>query len=101
MINVNDCSALIVSRLLNILRVCASIDGASMQDIDGDIGQEDSWAVISAYFEEKGLVRQQLDSFDEFMQTSAQEIVAESPDLLIKPQRQYAPDVQNATVQQV
>ena len=57
--------------------------------------------MISAYFEEKGLVRQQLDSFDEFMTTSAQEIVAESPDLLIKPQQQFAPDVQDASVQQV
>ena len=37
------------------------------------VSQEDSWAVISAYFEEKGLVRQQLDSFDEFIQNTMQE----------------------------
>jgi hypothetical protein len=30
------------------------------QVVDDDINQEDSWAVISAYFEEKGLVRQQV-----------------------------------------
>lgn len=29
-------------------------------------------AVISAYFEEKGLVRQQLDSFNDFINTSLQ-----------------------------
>ena len=70
-------------------------------ELGGDIGQEESWAVISAYFEEKGLVRQQLDSFDDFMTTSAQEIVAESPDIVIKPDIQYAPDVTDTSVQQV
>ena len=31
--------------------------------------------VITAYFKEKGLVRQQLDSFDEFIQNTMQELV--------------------------
>lgn len=44
---------------------------ANYQDLP--VSQEDSWAVISAYFEEKGLVRQQLDSFDEFIQNTMQE----------------------------
>lgn len=30
--------------------------------------QEACWIVINSYFDEKGLVRQQLDSFDEFIQ---------------------------------
>ena len=34
--------------------------------------QEDAWAVISAFFEDKGLVRQQLDSFNEFINASMQ-----------------------------
>jgi hypothetical protein len=34
--------------------------------------QEDAWAVISAFFEDKGLVRQQLDSFNEFINSSMQ-----------------------------
>ena len=33
------------------------------------------WIVISSYFEEKGLVRQQLDSFDEFIQMNVQVIL--------------------------
>ena len=37
--------------------------------------QEDAWVVISSFFEEKGLVRQQLDSFNEFIQHTMQEIV--------------------------
>ena len=46
-------------------------------DEDGaqEIGQEDAWTVISSFFEEKGLVRQQLDSFNEFIQHTMQEIV--------------------------
>lgn len=31
----------------------------------GQISQVDAWAVVRAYFDEKGLVRQQLDSFNE------------------------------------
>ena len=31
--------------------------------------------MISSYFEEKGLVRQQLDSFDEFIQMNVQVIL--------------------------
>ena len=34
--------------------------------------------MISSYFDEKGLVRQQLDSFDEFIQMSVQRIVEDS-----------------------
>lgn len=56
-----------------------------------DITQEDAWTVISSYFEEKGLVRQQLDSFDEFIQNSMQEIVDESADIEIRPESQHNP----------
>ena len=48
-------------------------------------------AVISAYFEEKGLVRQQLDSFNDFINTSLQEIVDENAILTITPQKQHQP----------
>ncbi|KAI7983659.1 DNA-directed RNA polymerase II subunit RPB2 [Camellia lanceoleosa] len=64
----------------------------SYNDEDEDeITQEDAWAVISAYFEEKGLVRQQLDSFDEFIQYTMQEIVDESADIEIRPESQHNP----------
>lgn len=36
-----------------------------LDPLEEDISQEDAWVVISSYFSEKGLVRQQLDSFDE------------------------------------
>jgi DNA-directed RNA polymerase II subunit RPB2 len=65
-------------------------DAEEARDED-EITQEDAWAVISAYFEEKGLVRQQLDSFDEFIQNTMQEIVDESADIEIRPESQHNP----------
>lgn len=47
---------------------------------------QDSWAVISAFFANKGLVRQQLDSFNEFVNTSMQEIIEEGGRLEVEPQ---------------
>lgn len=46
--------------------------------------QEDCWTVISSFFEEKGLVRQQLDSFDEFVQNTMQELVDENSNLVLQ-----------------
>ena len=62
-------------------------DGMDIDDIP--VTQEDSWAVISAYFEEKGLVRQQLDSFDEFIQNTMQELVDSSGDIRVSPELQH------------
>ena len=47
-------------------------------EITSELWQEACWIVISSYFDEKGLVRQQLDSFDEFIQMSVQRIVEDS-----------------------
>lgn len=58
---------------------------------DDVVMQDDSWAVISAFFKEKGLVRQQLDSFNEFINTSMQEIVDENAEITVKPQSQHNP----------
>jgi DNA-directed RNA polymerase beta subunit len=61
---------------------------AAEEDDENDenipVTQEDSWAVISAYFQEKGLVRQQLDSFDEFIQNTMQELVEDSSSLRVR-----------------
>ena len=51
------------------------------EEISNEIWQEACWIVISAYFEEKGLVRQQLDSFDEFIQMNVQRIVEDAPQI--------------------
>jgi DNA-directed RNA polymerase II subunit RPB2 len=60
-------------------------------DLSEEIDENDAWAVISAYFEDKGLVRQQLDSFNEFINTSLQEIVDENASITVVPQNQHQP----------
>lgn len=45
--------------------------------------------MINAYFDEKGLVRQQLDSFDEFIEMSVQRIVEESPRIELQAEAQH------------
>ncbi|KAG8965582.1 DNA-dependent RNA polymerase II [Tulasnella sp. 419] len=58
-------------------------------DENGNIGQEDCWTVITSFFDEKGLVRQQLDSFDEFVQNTMQELVDENADLILDQGNQH------------
>ena len=53
-------------------------DEGDNAEIAPDLWQEACWVVISSYFDEKGLVRQQLDSFDEFIDMSVQKIVEDS-----------------------
>ena len=57
-----------------------------------EINQDDAWAVITSYFEEKGLVRQQLDSYNEFAENTMQEIVEECAHVEIVPVSQHRPD---------
>jgi DNA-directed RNA polymerase II subunit RPB2 len=47
--------------------------GLEINDDDNKmITAEDCWDVIEAFFRDKGLVSQQLDSFDEFASTTLQ-----------------------------
>ena len=56
---------------------------------DEEITQEDAWIIISKYFEEKGLVRQQIDSFDEFVNSMIQELVDDAGEVKVIPQDQF------------
>ncbi len=69
------------------------MDDQAMYEDPQEIGQDDSWAVISAFFKDKGLVSQQLDSFNEFVNSSMQEIVEEDP-IRVRPEQQYVPGQQ-------
>ena len=60
------------------------------EDDDEEISQEDCWAVITSFFDQKGLVRQQLDSFDEFVQNTMQELVDENADLILDQAEQHS-----------
>ena len=48
------------------------------EDTGENITAEDCWTVISSFFDSKGLVSQQLDSFDEFVSTTMQQMVDEN-----------------------
>lgn len=58
-------------------------------EISAELWQEACWLVISSYFDEKGLVRQQLDSFDEFITMTIQRIVEDSLDLELQAEAQH------------
>jgi len=51
------------------------------------IEQADSWEVIDAFFEEHGLVRQQLDSYNAFVTTTMQQVVNEYSTLEFFPEK--------------
>lgn len=49
----------------------------------------DPWAVITAFFDEKGLVRQQLNSFDEFTTNTIARVVRDTQPLVVRPNAAY------------
>ncbi|KAK5662241.1 hypothetical protein OQA88_8146 [Cercophora sp. LCS_1] len=58
-------------------------DGYEGQDVAETITPEDCWEVISAYFDKKGLVSQQIDSFNEFTETTINQLIGEYADLTL------------------
>jgi DNA-directed RNA polymerase II subunit RPB2 len=69
--------------------VCPDFD----EDDDNNVLQEEEqWTVITSYFDEKGLVRQQLDSYDEFLENTVQEVVEESRPIVLYPESDKPPD---------
>lgn len=52
--------------------------------MDGDeISQDDLWVVISSFFDEMGLVQQQLSSFNEFIETTLNDVMEEHGNLAL------------------
>jgi DNA-directed RNA polymerase II subunit RPB2 len=64
-------------------------DGEEYGEEMAPLEPEDFWTVISSYFEGKGLVRQQLESFNEFVENTIQEIVDENSRLTLDQYTQY------------
>ena len=53
--------------------------------MDGDeISQDDLWVVISSFFDEMGLVQQQLSSFNEFIETTLNDVMEEHGNLALE-----------------
>jgi len=46
------------------------------------------WSVITAHFKQHGLVSQQIDSFNHFIRNTIRQIIAETPAIEIKPEKQ-------------
>jgi DNA-directed RNA polymerase II subunit RPB2 len=63
-----------------------------------EITAEDCWTVISSFFESKGLVSQQLDSFDEFVCVTIQELVSEIGQVAVDSNVAVAEDEENPVV---
>lgn len=79
-----------ISASIEIYFKISAFNDEEDQEISDELWQEACWIVINAYFDDKGLVRQQLDSFDEFIQMSVQSIVAESPAIELQAEAQHA-----------
>ncbi|KAI4840383.1 DNA-directed RNA polymerase II subunit RPB2 [Plasmodium brasilianum] len=56
------------------------------------ITEEDSWVVIGSFFGSHGLVNQQIESYNDFIEYRMQEIIDEHPQIEIRPQPQYRSD---------
>ena len=81
----------------DLMDVAVEDDGYMMDmDMEQDFGsdeitQEDAWVVIDKYFKEKGLVGQQIDSFDEFVINTIQELIEDTGEITVIPENQYIP----------
>jgi len=53
-------------------------DDEEYAEDENAIQPEDCWQVIRSYFEEKGLVSQQIDSYDEFVGSTIQQVVSDN-----------------------
>ena len=60
-------------------------------DDDEELVPEDAWIVINQFFELNGMVRQQLDSFNNFMHPTIQSLVTDCQEILVKPESQHRP----------
>ncbi|KAF2637389.1 second largest subunit of RNA polymerase II [Massarina eburnea CBS 473.64] len=57
------------------------------------ITSESCWTVITSFFDTKGLVSQQLDSYDEFTRNTIQDIVSENGNVILEQNQPYDPDI--------
>lgn len=68
-------------------------NGAAYMDDDdddgGEITQGGCWDIINSFFDENGLVQQQLSSFDEFVNNTIQELVEENKSLTLEQSDQH------------
>ncbi|CCE65112.1 hypothetical protein TPHA_0J02910 [Tetrapisispora phaffii CBS 4417] len=73
----------------------ADEDPYGFEDENAPISAEDSWTVISSFFREKGLVSQQLDSFNQFVDYTLQDIISEDSTLILEQLAQHTTESDN------
>ena len=56
---------------------------------ESPISQEDTWGVVASFFENHGLVSQQIGSFNQFLETNIQEIIFENKEITVQPEKKY------------
>nr|CAG8551768.1 8401_t:CDS:10 [Entrophospora candida] len=61
-----------------------SVINEETNDDGPDLTQEECWGVIYSFFNEKGIVSQQLDSFDEFILNNLQDIIEATPPITVE-----------------
>jgi DNA-directed RNA polymerase beta subunit len=59
------------------------LDGEDEYMEGDEISQDDLWVVISSFFDEMGLVQQQLSSFNEFIETTLNDVMEEHGNLAL------------------
>ncbi|KAF2430119.1 DNA-directed RNA polymerase [Tothia fuscella] len=65
---------------------------------EAQITAEDCWTVISSYFEDKGLVAQQIESYDDFVMRQMQEIISEDSKLILDQNSPGSDDIDNPII---
>lgn len=68
------------------------MEDEELYEEDEAITSEACWTVISSFFDTKGLVSQQLDSYDEFTRNTIQDIVSENGNVILEQNTPYNPD---------
>lgn len=61
----------------------------SSSNFDEEINQDDTWAIIGSFFQQYGLVSQQISSFNNFLEKIMQDVVDENSCITIFPQPNY------------
>ena len=74
---------------LNNLSIKRNFDFQDEDLNEEEITDKDSWKVIGAYFNQHGLVSQQIGSFNQFIEKNIQEIIDENKTIKIDPDLNY------------
>ena len=73
-------------------------DGYNQQEEEENITAEDCWTVINSFFETKGLVSMQIDSFNDFLKVSMQDLVDEKGAVTLDHAQNYDDSEENPVV---